>query len=59
MNEQQYRYLISKACVYARAISDEPIAVGRKTRAGKISAIHARGPAIAAHPWAKAVRVLF
>ena len=36
MNEQQYKYLISKACLYARAISDEPIAVGRKMRAGKI-----------------------
>ena len=36
MNEQQYRYLFSKACVLARAISDEPIALGRKMRAGKI-----------------------
>lgn len=36
MNEQQYRYLISKACLHARSISNEPIAAGRKMRAGKI-----------------------
>jgi len=36
MNEQQYRYLIGRACQYARAISDEPIAAGRKMREGKI-----------------------
>jgi hypothetical protein len=36
MNEEQYRYLISKACLHARAMSNEPIAAGRKMRAGKI-----------------------
>ena len=36
MNEEQYRYLITKACLHARAISNEPIAAGRKMRAGKI-----------------------
>ena len=36
MNEQQYRYLFGLACVQARAQSDEPIALGRKMRAGKI-----------------------
>jgi len=36
MNEQQYRYLISRACQYARAYSNEPFAAGRKMRAGKI-----------------------
>ena len=36
MNEQQYRYLISLTCLQARAFSNEPIAAGRRMRAGKI-----------------------
>lgn len=36
MNEQQYRYLISRVCQYARAISDEPISASRKMRESKI-----------------------
>jgi hypothetical protein len=36
MNEEQYRYLFSKMSQYARAVSNEPIAFGRKMRAGRI-----------------------
>ncbi len=36
MNEEQYRYLISRPCQYAREKSDEPIAAGRRMREGKI-----------------------
>jgi len=36
MNERQYRYLFSLACLQARAQSNEPIALGRKMSAGKI-----------------------
>jgi len=36
MDEEQYRYLFSKMSQYARAASNEPIAFGRKMRAGRI-----------------------
>ena len=32
----QYRFCLNRALVYARSISDEPYAAGRKMRAGKI-----------------------
>jgi hypothetical protein len=36
MNESQYRSCMNHALQYARSISDEPYAAGRKMRAGKI-----------------------
>jgi hypothetical protein len=36
MNEEKYRYLFSKMSQQVRAMSNEPIAFGRKMRAGKI-----------------------
>ena len=36
MNERQYRFLMSRALLYARSISNEPLSAGRRMNAGKI-----------------------
>ena len=36
MTEEQYRSCLTQALIYARAISDEPLAAGRRIRAGRI-----------------------